>query len=157
MFSKAIAHITSILTHHEFIHVGTCDFSGRPNVAPKFFLVIHKKNLVLVDYTIGKTYVNLQKNPSASLGIMDLETLTGYQVNGPASLIERGLRYRTLLAVLEKRKMNFSVRRIAEGVRAEKKHTGLELEFPTRVVFYRIAIKEIVTIGPKGTLNRKHV
>lgn len=157
MFSKAIIHITSILTRHEFIHVGTADQAGRPNVAPKFFLLIDKKNLILVDYTIGKTYLNLQKKPVASLGIMDLETLTGYQINGPASLIEKGTRYRALLAVLEKRKINFSVKRIIEGVRTEKKHEGLELEFPTRVVFYRVEIKEIVAIGPKGTLNKEHV
>ena len=66
--------IKELLENREFISVATCDFKGRPNAAPKFFLKFEHNFIYLVDYTIGMTWENLKVNPKASLSLMDPDT-----------------------------------------------------------------------------------
>jgi predicted pyridoxine 5'-phosphate oxidase superfamily flavin-nucleotide-binding protein len=156
LFKKAI----DFLKQREFINVGTCDFQGRPNVAPKLLLKIEGHVIYLIDYILGKTYrtySNLKLNPRASLAFLDIDTLTGYQINGPAEIIEEGPVYTTLLKELSMKKIELSVKRIIEGVNKEKKHKAFEVALPEKVVIFKIQATEIVEISASGKLEREKV
>lgn len=156
LFKKAI----DFLKQREYINVGTCDFQGRPNVAPKLLLKIQDNVIYLIDYIIGKTYrtySNLKLNPRVSLAFLDIDTLTGYQINGPAEIIEEGQLYTTLLKELSTKKIELSVNRIIEGVSKEKKHRAFEVALPEKVVIFKIQATEIVEISASGNLAREKV
>ncbi|MDD5195122.1 MAG: pyridoxamine 5'-phosphate oxidase family protein [Candidatus Omnitrophica bacterium] len=151
------SQVAAILENKEFIEMATCDHSGRPNVAPKFLLNTVRNCIYLADYVIGRTYRNLKINPQASLSTMDFNTLTGYQINGYVTLIDKGPVYRSLLKDFERGKIKFSAKRLIEGVRKEKKYKDFELEFPEKIVIYKIQAYEIVRIGIKGTVEKQAI
>lgn len=150
-------NIAALLQSREFITVGTCDFKGRPNVAPKFLLKLEKNFIFLIDYTIGKTLENLKINPRVSLSIMDLDALMGYQLNGSAEIINQGKEYDLTLNEFLEKQTNLSAMRIIEGLEKGKTHRIFELAFPEQVVIYKIKIEEIVEIAPQGKLTRAKV
>ena len=147
--------IIKFLKDKEFINVGTCDFDGRPNVAPKFLLKIENDYIYLADYIIGRTWRNIKINPKVSLSTMHMGTLTGYQMNGQAEIVTRGVEYKKLVEEYREKQIRFSVARVIEGVRREKKHENFELAFPKKVVIFKIKVEEIVEIIPSGELRRK--
>jgi len=147
--------IHDLLEGREFVSVATCDFKGRPNVAPKFFLKSSGCNIYLIDYVIGKTFDNVKINPRVSLSMMDLETLTGYQINGTAELIEKGEEYNKLLNELTDKEISLSSKRILEGIDSGKKHKTFELAFSERITIFKVKIEEFVEITPLGKLKRQ--
>lgn len=147
--------ILEFLQNKEFINVGSCDFDGRPNVAPKFLLAIENNFIYLVDYVLGRTYHNIKINPKVSLSTVNLQTLIGYQINGDVEMIDQGPVYTSLLKRFHDKQISFSTKRIIEGVRGQKSHESFELTFPEKVVIFKINVYEIVEIGPSGKLERK--
>ncbi len=147
----------TLLEKREFISVASCDAQGKPNAAPKFILKIKDNLIYLVDYTLGRTYANLKVNPRVSLSFMDTESLAGYQLNGTAEFIETGPEYQKLCAEVLAKEVDLSARRIIEGVTTEKKHRNFELAIRDQMVVIKIQIKEVVEIGPTGTLARQEV
>ncbi len=149
--------IAQLLETREFISVATCDFAGRPNAAPKFFLKFENNFIYLVDYTIGMTWDNLRINPKASLSLMDPHTLIGYQLNGPVEIIDKGREYDGLLSEFKKKGIGLSVKRIIEGVSSGKKHDAFEVSLPERFVIFKMKIEDFAEIGPRGELKREKV
>lgn len=147
--------IQQFLKEQTFINIATSDFDGRPNVAPKFLLKVEDDVIYLIDYVIGRTFRNLKNNPNVSLSTVDLDTLVGYQINGKADIVEDGQDYKKLLQQMYDRQIEFSTKRIIEGIRSKKKHAGFEVTFPDRVVMFKIKAEEIVEIGPSGKIERK--
>ena len=62
----------------------------QPNVAPKFLLKIEQNCIYLGDYNIDRTWANINFNPKVSLSVMNLDTLTGYQINGLVETVDEG-------------------------------------------------------------------
>jgi nitroimidazol reductase NimA-like FMN-containing flavoprotein (pyridoxamine 5'-phosphate oxidase superfamily) len=149
--------IRYFLERKEFLNAGTCDLSGKPNVAPKFLVAVRGNFIYLADYVLGRTYSNLKVNPRISLATVDMDTLVGYQINGKAKIIEKGGEYDRLMGGLRKKTIEYSVSRIIEGVRKEKGHKDFEVNFPERIVVFKVAIEEIVTIYPSGKLQREQM
>lgn len=149
--------LNKLLKNVTFIDIATCDFEGRPNVAPKFVLKIDGDYIYLVDYTMGKTYRNLKVNPRVSLPAMDFDTLIGYQINGVGEIIEKGPEYEKLIKELKKRIIHLSVDRLVEGVQKAKTHESFEVIFPEQVVIFKIKVEEVVEIGPTGELRREKI
>jgi len=149
--------LKELLRNVTFIDVASCDFKGRPNVAPKFLLKYVGHLIYLIDYTIGRTYYNLKINPRVSLPAMDFNTLNGYQINGEGKILESGAEYDKLTKELKDRIKKLSVDRLIEGLKSEKMHNSFEVVFPKRVVIFKIEVEEIVEIGPTGELKRKKV
>jgi predicted pyridoxine 5'-phosphate oxidase superfamily flavin-nucleotide-binding protein len=149
--------IHNLLKDREFINVATCDFEGRPNVAPKFILKTDATHIVLIDYVIGRTCANLKINPRISLSMMDLETLTGYQFNGVAEIIEKGAEYEKLIHELTLREISLSAKRIIEGIDSGKKHKSFELAFSDRITIFKVLINEFIEILPHGKLRREEI
>lgn len=149
--------INELLKTREFISVATCDLSGRPNAAPKFILKQENHFIYLIDYTIGRTWENLLLNPRVSLSFMDTDTLHGYQVNGSAELIDKGKEYDLILEELVQKEIDFSTKRIIEGVTKGKSHQTFELGISDRFVVFKIKIEEAVELSPTGELKREKV
>ncbi len=149
--------IAEFLKGREFISVATSDFEGRPNAAPKLLLKVQDNCIYLVDYSLSRTWENLKVNPQASLSFMDVDALMGYQVNGMVEIIDKGTAFQQLLEELREREIHLSVKRIIEGVKREKASLNFELGMPERFAIFRVDIKEIVEIGPKGELTRENV
>ncbi len=145
------------LEKKEFINVGTCDFSGRPNVAPKFIIKANGNTLYLADYVFGKTFNNLKINPRVSLSTLNLDTLIGYQINGMCGILTKGNEYRKMLREMQKKQINFSVNRLIEGIHREKKYKDFEVTLPEKVCIFKIRIKEIVSIWTSGKLKREKI
>lgn len=144
----------NLIKEREFISVATCDFSHRPNAAPKFLLKLVKNDIYLVDYTIGTTWRNIKMNPRASLSFMDPKTLVGYQLNGPVEIIDKGPRYAKLTKEMEEKAIKLTAKHIIEHVRGEGEHKNLEVTIRDKFVVFKIRIEEAVRIGPKGELER---
>ncbi len=147
--------LNKVLRKKEFINVGSCDFKGRPNVAPKFLLKVDGDYMYLVDYVMGRTWRNLKKNPRLSLSTLNQDTLMGYQLNGSVDMIKEGSSYEKLLTEYRDKQIDFSAVRVAEGVRRGREHEHTEAAFPEKVVFFKVKIEEIVKIVPTGKLNRR--
>jgi len=139
----------------EFINIATCDFSSRPNVAPKFLITIKDDFIYLADYVLGRTLKNLELNPLVSLSVMRIESLTGYQLNGMGAVLSDGAEYKKIFREMSKKQLDLSAKRIAEGVHSERPHENFEVELPERVVVIKIKVEEVVRIGPSGELERK--
>ena len=149
--------ISELLRKREFVSVSTCDLEGRPNAAPKFILKVSGNFIYLIDYTIGRTWSNLKANPRASVSFMDTDSLSGYQINGKAQIIDGGAEYEKIGAELLQREIDLSARRIIEGVGREKRHAGFEVGLSEKFVLLKIHIEEIVEIGLRGEVKREHI
>ena len=123
----------------------------------KFILKVEGDSIYLVDYVIGRTLQNLKTNANVSLSTVNLETLVGYQLNGQAQVINKGQEYKKLIREMHARQIEFSTKRIIEGVKKQKAHTSFELTFPEHVVIFKVKVEEIVEIGPSGKLERKRL
>jgi predicted pyridoxine 5'-phosphate oxidase superfamily flavin-nucleotide-binding protein len=149
--------IKDLLEKREFISIATCDFSGRPNVVPQFFLKIENKSLYLVDYVRGRTFENLKINPRVSVSLMDLDNLIGYQLNGSVEIISEGKDYDALAAQLQDKEVSLSTQRIIEGVDRGKTHSSFEVGLSGQIVIFKVKIEEAVEINPRGELKREKV
>jgi hypothetical protein len=145
------------LNKREFISVGTCDFNGKPNAAPKFFLKMEDNFIYLIDYAMSRTLNNLKINPRVSLSFIDLDTLVGYQVNGRVKIIEKGREYDKIAQELVDKQIVFSTKRIIEGITTGKKHKVFEVEIEKDFVVFKLGIEEVVEIGPSGGLAREEI
>lgn len=141
----------------EFISVATCDFNGQPNAAPKLILKIEDNIIYLIDYTIGRTWVNLKSNPRVSLSFVDQDALIGYQLNGEVELIESGATYNKMLHELHEKEVGLSAKRIVEGVLRGKKHERFEVAISEKFVIFKVKVTEIAYIGMKGGIKREQV
>lgn len=147
--------VRGFLENKEFINIATCDFDHRPNVAPKLLLKIAADCIYLADYVMGRTYRNIKINPRVSLSTVNMDTLTGYQINGKGEIIEKGKEYEAFIEHFREKQIQLCVTRIIEGVHKEQKHTTFETSLPERIVVFKIRAKEIVEIIPTGRLKRK--
>jgi len=148
--------ITGLLQKKEFISVATSDLSGKPNAAPKFLLKLENNFIFLIDYTQGKTWENLKKNPRVSLSFMDTEDLTGYQINGTVKIIDKGPAFDKIFNELLQKEIDLSCRRIIEGVVHEKGHKSFEVAMPDRVVIFKIEIEDIAEINHRGEIRKEN-
>ena len=154
MFTK---EIVEFLEKNEFIVIGTCSDDMQPNVAPKFLLKVEGDCIFLGDYTIDRTWSNINFNPKVSLSSIDLDSLVGYQINGVVELVEEGDVYESLIDEFNTKKISLSTKRVIDGVHKEKPYKEFEMIFPERVIIYKIKAKEIIKIRPTGEVERKKV
>lgn len=147
--------INQLLKSREFISIATCDLADQPNAAPKFFLKLEDGHIYLVDYSIGRTWRNLQVNPRASLSLMDTEKLVGYQVNGTVEIIDKGGEFEKIMHELVEREVTLSAKRIIEGVTSGKKHTNFELDISKKFAILKIKVEEVAQIGARGEIKRE--
>ncbi len=141
MITKKIA---DLLKNREFISVASCDFEGRPNVAPKFLLKIEDGFIYLVDYVVGRTFENLKINPRVSLSVMDTDALKGYQINGSVEIIEKGQLYDSILNELKNKEISLATERVIKGVQRGQKHQSFEVAFPERIAIFKMKKEEAV-------------
>jgi hypothetical protein len=104
---------------------------------------------------MGQTWDNLKSNPRVSIPIMDVSTLVGYRINGTARLIEAGPLKQRLEEALSNKQIKLSTLRVVEGIKKEKRHEGLELEFPETVGIFVVKVDDVLKISPTGTLTRQ--
>jgi predicted pyridoxine 5'-phosphate oxidase superfamily flavin-nucleotide-binding protein len=154
MISKKIAEL---LKDKEFISVATCDFRGKPNVAPKFILKLEGSYLYLVDYVLGTTFSNLTINPRVSISLMDLDALLGYQINGAVEIITKGAEFEKMMNELKDKEMDLSIKRIIEGIDSGKKHAGFEVTLSENAAILKVKIEETVEISSRGILKREKI
>jgi predicted pyridoxine 5'-phosphate oxidase superfamily flavin-nucleotide-binding protein len=147
--------ISRLLHHRPFLTICTCDLNHIPNAAPKLILKYDNSHVYLVDYTFGRTWNNLKSNPQASLSLMDLDNLTGYQINGTVEIITDGEIYSKALDELEERKISLTVERIVQGVQRGAKHDSFEMQIPKNLVIFKIKIEEIAEMTPTGQIIRE--
>ena len=152
-----IKKIIDCLKSREFVSVATCDFDGKPNAAPKLILKLDNSFVYLIDYAIGRTWINLQSNPRVSLSFTDTDTLNGYQLNGKVELIKSGPVYNQMLEELHQKKIDLVTKRVIEGILRGKKHENFELAIPDKFVIFKIHIEEVVEIGLQGQISREKV
>ncbi len=139
----------------QFIDVASCDKKARPTAAPKFLLKVEGDKIYLVDYVMGATWRNLKENPLVSIPALDYDSLIGYQLNGTVVLLEKGKEYDGLCREFSAKKMKSSVERVIKSVREEKLRKNFELIFPDNTGIIVVTVKEMVDIGPTGTLTRE--
>jgi predicted pyridoxine 5'-phosphate oxidase superfamily flavin-nucleotide-binding protein len=143
------------LSKGKFVNVATCNRERMPNVAPKLIAKVEKNSIYVIDYVIGTTFMNLKENPRISLSFVDDRTLTGYQLNGTATALEKGAQFDELAEEFQQIKTNFTVERILYNVRTGEKASPIELNLPERFVIIKIRVIEIVEISSSGSLKSK--
>lgn len=156
MDQAIVVKLKKLLADLEFISIATSDKQGKPNAAPKFLLKIEGSRLYIVDCVMGQTWKNLISNPFVSIPIMDVNTLVGHRINGKAYVIEEGALKQSLSEELSHKQITLSTRRIIEGIKKEKKHESLEVEFPEVVGMFFVEVSDVVEIGPTGNLVRQN-
>lgn len=147
--------IRGLLDKREFLSIATCDLSGHPNAAPKFFLKFEDNHIYLVDYTMSRTWENLKINPRASLSFVDTRSLAGYQINGPVKIIDKGKEYDKLLKEKTNRQIGLTAKHIIEELRGGERHEDFELSIPDKFVIFKVRIDDVVEIGLRGDLKRE--
>lgn len=144
-----------VLTQGKFISIATCNHERMPSVAPKLIVQTHKNIIYLIDYVKGRTYANLKENPRASLAFIDEHSLTGYQLNGPVTILEHGEEFVKLSEEFQKIKTDLTVERIMMDVRAGTKSSVAAAVLPEKFAILKIKIIEIIEIAPSGALKSK--
>lgn len=151
-----LANFIPFLSKGKFVNVATCNLERMPSVAPKLIGKTEKNLIYLIDYVIGKTYSNLKQNPRVSLSFINDRTLTGYQFNGSAMIIEEGEEFDKLSEEFQRIKTNFTVERILLHVRRGKKTSpSVEFSLPEKFAIFKIKVIEIVEISSSGGLKSK--
>jgi predicted pyridoxine 5'-phosphate oxidase superfamily flavin-nucleotide-binding protein len=143
------------LSKGKFVNVATCNLERMPNVAPKPIAKTKDNIIYLVDYVIGSTYANLKENPRVSISFVDDKTLTGYQLNGTVSIIDKGPEFEALSEEFQQIKTDFTVERILFNLRTGKKTMATELSLPEKFIILKIKVIEIVEISSSGGLKSK--
>ena len=146
--------VRDFLEKREFVYLATAAKDGHPYVAPKFLIHLDEDHIYLADFVLGRTIQNLKARAHASISVINMDNLIGYQINGTAKVFEEGAEYQKVLPLIEKRQMYFSVERIVEGVRAGKKHAHFEMGFPSKLAVIKFTVKEIINIAPDGRVDR---
>ena len=145
----------SFLSKGKFVNVATCNLERMPNVAPKPIAKTKDNIIYIFDYVIGTTYANLKENPRASISFIDDKTLTGYQLNGPVVILDKGPEFDVLSEEFQQMKTDFTVERILLNLRTGKKRSPAELALPKEFVILKIKVIEIVEISTSGGLKSK--
>jgi len=140
--------LITLLQKADFVSVGTSDEHGQPSVASKFLLKVDGGNLYFVDLVKGKIWRNLQYNPFISLTVMDEDNLRNYQINGTAKVLDAGSEFDLLMREFEDKQVSFATNKIIAGVRQFKPHQGIVFSSSQAKVFYKIAVHEVLEIGP---------
>ena len=148
-----LKRLLPFLSKGRFLNVATCNRERMPNVAPKLIAKVEKNVLYLVDHVIGTTYANLKENPRVSLGFVDEKNFTGYQLNGTATVMERGHDFEALTEEFQKIKTDFTVQRILYNVRSGGQAPPVELALPERFAIIKIRVIEVVEIATSGDLK----
>ncbi|MFH1459460.1 MAG: helix-turn-helix domain-containing protein [Candidatus Omnitrophota bacterium] len=139
--------IKKYLEEADWIAVATSDSQGRPNVANKFLIKCEQSEIFLVDYMQEKTWENIQQNHAVAFPIIDLENLIDYQISGRAELLDKGIMHDQLVEQLTARELQFSTKRIIEGIRREKAHRPFEFSNMKDAVIIKIKVTDIVSTG----------
>jgi hypothetical protein len=112
--------------------VGTVDFDGTPNVAPKRSTrVLSDSSLVFTESTGGATYANIQRDPRISVSVVNRDILEGFRFIGKATIFEEGELYDQAAA------------------------TALKIGTPKPVAVVVINISEIHSLKPGPTAGKK--
>lgn len=146
--------LIGFLNNEEFLNIATCSVDNMPNVAPKFLLKIENDSIYLVDYVINTTWRNIKINPRVSMSIVNVNTLKGYQINGLAEIIDKGLGHRELLEEFKQKQINLSTKRLIEALHKEKRGDTYEAGFSEKIAIFRIKVDEVVDIEIDGKLKR---
>ena len=149
---KITAKIEELLKKREFVSIATVSTDGQPNSVPKFFFRAKGNSMYLIDYVLGKTVINLEKNPRVSVSFMDLDSLEAYRLNGTATLIGEGRVFEKVLQEWDKRLIKMATTRVVEAVQSGKKSHHYELEMSEKFVILKIKILNIIKIGRKGDI-----
>ena len=147
---KITEKIAELLEKREFVSIATVDPAGQPNSVPKFFFRAKGDFMYLIDYVLGKTVINLEKNPRASVSFMDLESLEAYRLNGTATLISKGKLFDKILQEWDKKLLRMTTTRVVEAVQTGKKSRHYELEVGENFIILKIKITHVIKIGRKG-------
>jgi len=147
--------IKEFLINTEFVSIGTSDARGKPCVTPKLLIAFKDDFIYLADYVIGRTFQNLKVNPKISISAVDVNKLIHYQINGTAVIMNKGLEYDRIIGELKKKEISFTVERIINGVRREKKHHYFEAAFPELFVVIKMKIKEVIKMTPNVPMEIK--
>ena len=148
------ANLKKLLNKNEFLVIATSSLDGKPNAAPMFLVKADDKAIYLVDYALGTTWRNLEVNPQVSLSVSDLETLKGFKLNGMVDVIKAGPLHKEILSELGEKVLTSTADRIISALKKNIKHKDFEIGMFEKFVVYQIKVKEIVEIGPKGTIQR---
>jgi predicted pyridoxine 5'-phosphate oxidase superfamily flavin-nucleotide-binding protein len=147
--------VTEIIKTRNFINVATCDKSGRPNGVSKLIVKVEGNTLVLVDYAVSRTYGNLKLNPFVSLSFFDVESLKGYQINGPVEIIAEGKKYEELTSHLTAKETSLATERVIRGMARGKPHSEFEMGRAKKFVFFKVRMDEIAEISYSGEIKRE--
>ncbi len=150
-----VKEVRAFLDRQEFLNIGTAAGDGTPNVAPKFYLKHAGNTLYLIDYVRGKTARFIRENRRVSISGIDLKTLTGYQINGEARLLEKGKEYRECVAEYRAKQIKLSVARIADNVKSQDATGDVEVTLSDNVIVIRVDVAEVVKIFPSGELRKR--
>ncbi len=81
-----------VANHQTFI--ATASLDGTPNIAPKGSAhVLDDEHIVYYELTGGRTWANLQKNPTLAIAVVDRNAMQGYRFTGKAEFITTGELY----------------------------------------------------------------
>jgi hypothetical protein len=109
----------------------------------------------LADFVLGKTYRNLKVNARASISTIDMDSLTGYQINGLVEIVEQGPQHRAILKDLSEREVKFATERVIATVVKGRRYKNFEVAFPEVFVILKMNVDEVTTIAPTGKLHKK--
>lgn len=74
--------------------IATTSPDGMPNIGTKGSThVLDDEHIVFYELTGGRTWENMQKNPTVAIGVADRSTLQGYRFVGKAEFITEGELY----------------------------------------------------------------
>lgn len=150
-----IKRVNEFLRKRTFLNVATATLDGKPNTVSKLILKVEDNFIYLVDYSIGRTYTNVKANPQVSLSFFDVESLSGYQINGPVELIEKGPQFDAIKAELMEKEISLATERIIKGVSSGHGHEKFELAPPKHFVIFKVRMEEIAEVAYSGEIKRE--
>lgn len=148
---KIPAEVAGFLEGQGFVLVSTLDSDSTPHASCKGIVKIEKKGVVyLLDLYMGRTYLNLKRNPRISLTTVDEHKFKGYCLKGKAKILSGGSLGPEVLQAWEDKITGRIAQRVLRNIRQEKGHPRHPEAFlPKPKYLIAATIEEIVDLTPR--------
>jgi hypothetical protein len=131
--------VKKMLMEQGLIFIATSNRDGIPNVSPRTaYWLLDDETIAICDWFRHKTYWNWQENNYMAIGVVDLESFTGWQLKGPCELITDPNTIKDLLRKVMTKPPHAQFNRTLQKVAGA---------YPPIVVKFRV--EEIYSLAPK--------
>lgn len=141
--------VVHFFAKQNFVILSTIDPRGRPHSACKGIAKISEGTLYLLDLYHGQTWVNLKRNPQASVTAIDEHSFKGYCLKGSARIMTEAEMDAESIKAWEDRVTSRITQRMLRNIQEKKGHPRHpEALLPQPKYMVALRVEQIIDLTP---------